>query len=200
MNLELLGKGITGYHAAYGELPPGVFVGPNGDKHSWRTLVIPYILSEQHAAHYCFDLPWNSQNNCDALRDFFDLFVHRCPLDPSPAGPPFNTSYVMLVRAPVEDPETGMASPALLATDAVLVVESIDCGIQFAEPRDLPWEDLWKGDSAFGKSKLNSLHPGVVTALRVDGQVIDVPKDITREDLRKLLRGTATNRKEGGSG
>ena len=79
---------------------------------------------------------------------------------------------------------------AILAPDAVLIVESADCGVEFAEPRDLHWEDLWTGDSPFGKGKLNSHHPNVVNALRADGRVIEIPKDISTGDLRKLLLGT----------
>jgi hypothetical protein len=195
-NLGYLGKGIAGYRSVHGELPQ-VFVGPEGYKHSWRTLVVPYVFPEQSATTYHFDQPWDSQNNREALSRFLDFSVHRCPLDPSPAGHPFFTSYLMLVRPPVKDSATGEMRAAILATDAVLVVESVDCGVQFAEPRDLPWEDLWKDDSPFGKGKLNSLHPRVVKALRADGKVIDIPKDITKEGLRKLLTGTATNREKG---
>lgn len=189
-NLQLVAKGIAGYRNAHGDLPQ-FLVGAKGDKHSWRTLVIPYIFPERSATSYHFDQPWDSSDNRKALwPGFLELFVHRCPLDPSPG--PSLTSYLMLVRAPVKDSETGEMKTPPLASDAVLVVESVDSGVQFAEPRDLPWDDLWKGDSPFGKGKLNSLHPKVVKALRVDGKVIDIPKDITKEDLRKLLAGTAT--------
>lgn len=191
-NLEYLGKGIVGYRKARGELH-AILVDPMGGKHSWRALIAPYALPVDIAVNYRLDRAWDSEDNRTGLRDFLDSsYVYRCPLDPSPAGYPFFTSYLMLVRAPVKDSETGEMKAPTLATDAVLVVESVDSGVQFAEPRDLPWEDLWKGDSPFGKGKLNSLHPKVVKAIRVDGKVIDIPKDITKEDLRKLLAGTAT--------
>ncbi|MHC4178217.1 MAG: hypothetical protein ACYSWU_11965 [Planctomycetota bacterium] len=74
--------------------------------------------------------------------------------------------------------------------DAVLIVECAKSGIKHAEPRDLHWETLWEGDSPFGKGKLNSFHPNVVKALRVDGKVIDISKNISKERLRELLMGT----------
>jgi hypothetical protein len=73
----------------------------------------------------------------------------------------------------------------------VVIVESLDSGIEFAEPRDLLWDDLWKGPSPFGPGKLNSPHPDVVKALRVDGKVIDIPKRLSKEETRKLLMGSA---------
>ncbi|NQU23070.1 MAG: DUF1559 domain-containing protein [Candidatus Nealsonbacteria bacterium] len=190
-NLELLGKGVTGYRSAHGELPQ-VSIGPKGDEHSWRVLVVPCVFPEQSGitSSYRLDQPWDSEDNRDALwPGFLENFVHSCPLDPSPTEDRFFTSYLMLVRPSVRDSETGEMKAASLAPDAVLVVESVNCGIEFAEPRDLPWDDLWEGDSPFGKAKLNSLHRDVVMALRVDGKVIEIPKDITKKDLRKLLSG-----------
>jgi hypothetical protein len=100
----------------------------------------------------------------------------------------------MLVRpdSAALDKNSGDAAP--LPDDAVLIVESVGCRIEYGEPRDLRIEALFEGDSAFGVGKLNSLHPRVVRALRVDGKVIDIPKNISREDLRKLLEGTPPDR------
>jgi len=159
----------------------------------WRAVIAPYVFPEQGVTSYRLDQSWQSENNRKGLLSFLVFSVHRCPLDPTPVGHPFFTSYLMLVRSPVKDSETGAMKAPTLATDAVLIVESVDCGVQFAEPRDLSWDDLWKGDSPFGKGKLNSFHPKVVKALRVDGKVIDIPKDISKEELRKLLNGTPTN-------
>jgi hypothetical protein len=193
--LEFLGKGITAYFSVQGQLPP-FLIGPKGHKHSWRALVAPYVLFDGKPAAgaktYGFDQPWDSENNRNALSVFFEFFIHCCPLDPSPPGYPFFTSYLMLVRPLSKNSETGEMKSATLANDAVLIVESVDCGIQFAEPRDLLWEDLWEGDSPFGKGKLNSVHPKVVKALRVDGKAIDIPKNITKDKLRKLLEGQKT--------
>jgi hypothetical protein len=190
-HLEYLGKGMAGYRNAHGDLPQ-VLEGPNGDKHSWRILVASYVSPDKPFVDYRLDRPWDSVHNRRQLAPLLYIFFSRCRLDPSPAGYPFFTSYLMLVRPPVRDSETGEMKAPPLATDAVLVVESVDCGVAFAEPRDLPWEDLWKGDSPFGKGKLNSRHRNVVMALRVDGKVIEIPKNITKEDLKKLLAGTET--------
>jgi hypothetical protein len=138
---------------------------------------------------YRFDLPWDSQHNRDAVL-LFD--TRRCRLRPlftcrsesRRSDYPF-TSYLMLVR-PAD--ENGTARP--LAPDAVLVVESARCGIKHAEPEDISWESIWEGPTPFGIGKLNSMHPRVVKALRVDGKVIDIPKNIGKRELLKLLNGS----------
>jgi hypothetical protein len=90
-------------------------------------------------------------------------------------------TYLMLVRP---DPTT------TLPDDAVIVVESLGCGIRVQEPRDICLDDLLKSDCPFGIGRLNSAHPEVVKALRADGKVIDIPKDINKGRLRKLLLGS----------
>ena len=40
MNVALLGSGIEAYRKEHGDLPP-FLVGPKGDKHSWRSLIVP---------------------------------------------------------------------------------------------------------------------------------------------------------------
>ena len=56
-----------------------------------------------------------------------------------------------------------------------------------------------RADSPFGVGRLNSRHAKVVKALRADGKVIDIPKDIAKADLRKLLLGgAAKDAKKGG--
>jgi len=135
---------------------------------------------------------WDSPHNLGALPEFGTQIHFSCPAEVrrGPAPFPF-TSYLMLVRSPASSAEKRSAPASSLPPDAVLIVESADCGIKFAEPRDLPWETLWEGASPFGKGKLNSFHPRVVKALRGDGKVIDIPKSIDKQDLQKLLMGTS---------
>ena len=85
---------------------------------------------------YRFDEPWDNQANFDALL-VLPMYVFQCPSESRRIGYPF-TSYLMLVR-PTDDVGTRP-----LPSDAVLVVESAECGIKQTEPKDLQWEALWK--------------------------------------------------------
>ena len=189
--LRTLGEAIVQYRTEHGDLPP-VVSRPGGLQHSWRALLAPtWVVRCDHPDRidYCFDEPWDSPHNRDALRVSTLFCRYTCPLENPTEG--YNlASYVMMVRPAVKDPSTGRLAQPALPDDAVLIVESANCGIEYGEPRDLDWDTLWQGDSPFGPGKLNSLHDGVVKAVRVDGKVIDIPKNLPKEKLRKLLSGS----------
>jgi hypothetical protein len=190
IQLKQLGQAIVEYRTQHGDLPP-VTLGPGGLQHSWRVLLAPKLLARslvQKTIDYRFDEPWNSAHNRDSVLNSDLSCRYTCPLENPTVGYRF-VSYVMLVR-PSKDAGGGSAAKAQLPDDAVLIVESAYSGIEYGEPRDLQWETLWKGDSPFGRGKLNSLHKNVIKGVRVDGKVIDIPKTIGRDELRKLLNGS----------
>jgi hypothetical protein len=190
LNLEYIGKAIVDYRAMHGNLPQ-VVKSPGGHEHSWRALLIPNLLARselQKTIDYRLDDPWNSPHNRESLRNSTLSCRCTCPLESDIVGHPF-ISYVMLVRPVSKDPHTGRPVQAALPDDAVLIVESANCHIEYAEPKDIDWNALWEGESPFGPGKLNSLHPRIVKAVRVDGKVIDIPKNLGEDELRKLLSG-----------
>lgn len=188
--LKALGKAIVEYRTQHGDLPH-VVSGPGGRQQSWRVLLAPNLLARsdlQKTIDYRFEEAWDSPHNRDSVLKSALSCRYTCPLEDCTFGYPFVT-YVMLVRPATKDVHTGRLLETPLPDDAVLVVESAHCGIEYGEPRDLAWETLWTGESPFGLGKLNSLHPNVVKAVRVDGKVIDIPKTIGKDQLRKLLEG-----------
>ncbi len=185
-HLAGLGEAITRYRAEKGCLPQTV-VGPGGIKRSWRALIVPYRLQGRNYFDYRPEEPWDSPHNRrQFLRSVAGLYT--CPLESQVADYPF-VSYLMLLRGNSGRVDQSGHGQGSLPDEAVLVVESEGCHIEYGEPRDLDMESLFKGPSPFGVGKLNSLHPGVVKALRVDGKVIDIPKNISRDRLRALLDG-----------
>lgn len=191
--LRDIGDAIAQYTKIHGALP-AVVSGPNASEHSWRMAIMPYLdRSDLGKLDYRMYERWDSPHNRDALVERPIQFYFSCPAERrnGPFPYPF-TSYLMLVRGPGTPSERDEVTVPILPPDAVLIVESACCAIPFAEPRDLAWDDLWKGPSPFGKGMLNSLHPTVVKALRADGKVIDIPKDINGRDLQKLLAGTTS--------
>jgi hypothetical protein len=188
--LEALGKATVDYRRKHGDLPQSI-MGPEGHKHSWRTLLVATLLARsgvQKTVDYRFDEPWDSAGNRGSVRNSTLSCRCTCPLENNIIGHPF-ISYVMLVRPANKAAREGRLGEATLPDDAVLIVESANCRIEYAEPKDLEWNALWEGESPFGVGKLNSLHPGVVKAVRVDGKVIDIPKSLGRDELKKLLNG-----------
>jgi hypothetical protein len=185
--LDVIAQAIACYRNEEGPLPQ-VLAEPNGLNRSWRTLLAPYLSKgRSHNFDYRSDEPWNSPHNRLQFRTWVPC-RYTCPLEANSADYPF-ASYVMLKRMKSSEREKDVRKDTQLADDAVLIVESADCQIEPGEPRDVDIESLFKGDSPFGIGRLNSLHPKVVKAMRTDGRVIDIPKDISKEDLRKLLQG-----------
>jgi hypothetical protein len=187
--LVVLGKAIVEYRAEHGELPQ-TLTGPKGDRHSWRALVAPTRLAwtDHGKMDYRLDEPWDSARNREAVSKFAQHTLgYTCPLENRKDDYRF-VSYVMLVR-PAKEQNAERAVETALPDAAVLIVESANCGIEYFEPKDLDWDSLWIGDSPFGPGKLNALHPTVVRAIRVDGKVIDIPKEIGKDELKKLLNG-----------
>ena len=77
-----------------------------GTNTAGAALITPYVFAEEGPPRYFhhFDQSWDSHDNREALRTGSDVprLLHRCPLDPCPTGPPLFTSYLMLVRPPVD--------------------------------------------------------------------------------------------------
>lgn len=188
-NLEMLAKAISAYEADHGSCP-SFTVDDGGNKVSWRILIAPYVLMSYDSApslleafDYRFDESWNSPHNKAALSRI-PLDAYYCPTCENAFKKNTYTSYVMLAR-----PTAGRGQQQSLPPNAVVVVESANCEIGIAEPRDVSWDSLWEGESPYGKGKLNSMHPKVVKGIRVDGTVIDIPKGLDGRKLKMLLNG-----------
>ncbi len=76
-----------------------------------------------------------------------------------------------------------------LPDTAVIVVESVDSGIHWMEPRDLDMRILLDSDTPFGVGKLNSYHDGYVNALRKNGEVVQISKSWNKEKVLAVLEG-----------
>ncbi len=188
--LQSIHEGLVGSNANYPQCAPYI-VGPNGDKHSWRISVMQYLERRSENSPlkgYRFDQPWDSPHNREVVQQRgLHLFL-RCRLEEGSRRDYPYTSYLLLVR-----PESGRTAQTL-SPKAVIVVESANCGVEYFEPKDLPWDSLWEGSSPFGLGKLHSLHPTIVRALCVDGTIIEIPRNLDTAKLRAVLDGTATLR------
>lgn len=186
-NLELVAKALEHYERENGRCP-AVVVDETGGPHSWRMHILPFILRQYDGADwflnsfsYRLSEAWDSEHNKSSLHGIL-VSVFHCPADEDSWN---ETSYLMLVRPADEN-----GNPADVPHNAVVIVESSGCGIGIAQPKDLKWDDLWKGESPYGKGKLNSNHKGVIKAIRADGTIIDIPKNLKRDKLKQLLQGS----------
>ncbi|MDA7980679.1 MAG: DUF1559 domain-containing protein [Pirellulales bacterium] len=183
-NLEGIARAIHCYQTTHGELPPHEVL-HNGHKHGWRAAIADFLTGESSVwkSGYDFGASWDSDSNRSSMRSFSPFF--NCTEENTALGYPY-TSFVMLLRRSADNT---FISPNELRPKAVLIVESSDSRIETGEPRDLKVADLFDGNGPFGPGRLNSRHEYHVNAMCVDGSVINIPKTISENELKKLLAG-----------
>jgi len=149
---------------------------------SWRYIIARDKMASGHIDiwyNWDVDESWQDTHNNEEIA--FPYFACHVESVASKQRKVSETSYLMLLR-----PNTNMDS---LSNSVVIVVESADCGIHWMEPRDLSIETLHKVDNPFGKGLLNSYHDGYVYALRKNGNIIRISKNLQKCDVLAILEG-----------
>jgi hypothetical protein len=168
-NLQRIGVAMQSYYADFGCFPPAYLADSKGrPQHSWRALLLPY-LDPPLAAQYRLDEPWDGPNN--SLLTSRIPAVYRCPSD-SLSDQSNTTDYVVINGggAIFDGPKCTKASEITDGTGStLLVVEIVDSGIVWLEPRDLRIEQLVGGVNA--ADEVSSNHPAGANVLTADGKV-----------------------------
>ncbi|MGO9109778.1 MAG: DUF1559 domain-containing protein [Thermoguttaceae bacterium] len=202
--LRQIGLALQNYHQVNGCFPPAYIADRNGKPiHSWRVLILPYM--EYDALYKQCDLtqPWDAPKNKKLLAYHFREFV--CPNDTSADAPSATqTSYVAVVgpsAAWAGEKSRKLADFGNDAANTIMLVEVVNSGIDWAEPRDLSLDSLGVVDANSFAPALSSNHrpreeffftydygdvvcvamaDGSVNVLRTDGR--------SSEELRKILQ------------
>ena len=144
-NLKRIGVALQQYYDRCGSFPPAFVLNEQGERwHSWRVLLLPDLGYPDLYDQYCFDEPWNGPRNRQLLERMPD--VYGCPADRD--RPAENTNYFAIVGPQTAWPEQyalrlehvtdGTANTACL-------LEGVDAGIAWLEPRDFNHADLTNG-------------------------------------------------------
>lgn len=192
-NLKMIGLGLQTYADVYGRFPPAYIADAEGrPMHSWRVLILPYIEHKPLHKLYDFNEPWDGPHNRLLAKNIPPCY--QCPSDPALPGTA-NTSYVAITgpqtlwagdtAAEFEDINDG-------TSNTLAVVEIAGSGINWMEPRDLPFSALNLGVNAPQGGGISSTHPGEANVVFCDGSTRIVQSTIPVE----LLKAFAT--KSGG--
>lgn len=168
-NLQRIGVAMQSYYADYGCFPPGYVADAKGRPlHSWRALLLPY-LDPPLAIQYHFDEPWDGPRN-SLLADRIPE-VYRCPAD-ALSDVSNTTDYVVINGKDTifDGPNcTKMADITDGAANTLLVVEVVESGIVWLEPRDLRIEQITGGVNS--ADEVASHHTGGAHVLTADGKL-----------------------------
>ena len=186
-NLKQIGIALLNYHESYGSFPPAYITNKEGKPiHSWRILVAK-ILEPEKFDNYRFQESWDSPHNLKVAEQVPNYF--RCPnsADEDSKG---QTSYVAVVGEDTVFPFAEAVKLEDVKDDkdtTILIVEAVETGIFWTEPRDLLISEMSsqiQQDKKNGLSSNDFIGPGMVS---VNGLTKRIPPSISGEQLKGML-------------
>jgi prepilin-type processing-associated H-X9-DG protein len=185
-NLKQIGLGLQNYADVYRCFPPAYTTDAAGKPmHSWRVLILPFIEQQALYKRYDFNEPWDGPNNSLLAKEM--PIVFHCPADK--ANPGTLTDYVAIVgpetiwqanRGATFDEVTDGSS------NTIAVVEATGLGVNWMEPRDLPFSAVANGINPKQGPGMASQHPGAVIAVFADGHTQTIQQNLSRKLLRAI--------------
>jgi hypothetical protein len=185
-NLIGIGLALQTYADVHGRFPPAYITDAKGNRmHSWRVLILPYIDQKLLYDQYDFNEPWNGPHN--RLLAKYMPPAYRCPSDDvSLSG---ETSY-----AAIDGPGTvwcgnkGSTFKDIKdgTSNTLAVVEAAGAGIDWMEPRDVPFSSLSSGIMLSTKPGISSRHVDACIASFCDGHTNPLHSTITVKTLQAL--------------
>jgi hypothetical protein len=186
-NIKQLVLAFHNYHDEHSCFPPAYITDENGrPMHSWRVLIYPYIEGSTALAGYDFNEPWDGPNNRKLASQMPDIF--RCPAHSK--GASGETHYVAVVGdETIWRQSKSMSFTEMLdgSTNTIALVEAVDSGINWLEPRDLDFSTMSFTINATGGASLSSDHPGGCMVALADGSARFLGETMPPETLRALL-------------
>lgn len=186
-NLKMIALGLQNYADINGCFPPAYLADASGKPmHSWRVLILPYIEQKPLYDQYDFSEPWDGPHNRMLAKQVPPWL--QCPSDPSLPSTA-STSYVA-----VTGPETIWAGETGVGfndigdgtSNTLAVVEIANSGINWMEPRDLPFSAVALGVNPSSKSGISSAHPGMAQVVFCDGHAMPLESTISVKTLKAL--------------
>ena len=142
-NLKQIGMGVRAYCDEQGCYPlPCTRDKAGRPMHSWRLLILPYLINEH--SNYDLNEPWDSPSNRNALARYQHAYC--CPTAQS--WPPYSgtTNYVAIVGRRAAGRHMDASQKDLDSqqqkAETFLIVETANSEIQWKEPKDIYVDDL----------------------------------------------------------
>jgi prepilin-type processing-associated H-X9-DG protein len=153
--------------------------------HSWRVLLLPFLEFKPLYEKYRFDEPWDGPHNRELASPETNSF--RCPAD---EGPDTNTSYLVVVGPKTVCPGAKSVKISEIAgglSNTILLVEVVNSGIKWTEPRDLSDVEAIRGINPKSGFGISSHHEGGAQIAFADGSTGFLPNDTSPDDMQSFL-------------
>ena len=186
-HLKQLGLALQNYNDVYKCFPPVCTTDANGKPmHSWRVLILPFLEERSLYAKYDLNEPWDGPHNRLLAKQMPATF--RCPEDATnPAGV---TDYVAIVGPEtIWQPDHGTTFAEIKdgSSNTIAVIEAAGLGVNWMEPRDLPFAAVDKGINPKQGQGISSHHSGAAIAMFADGHVQTIEESIPLATLKALF-------------
>jgi hypothetical protein len=185
-HLKQLALAMHNYHDKYGSFPPAYVADKNGrPMHSWRVLLLPFLELGPLYDQYRFDEPWNGPHNRLLAESAPSLF--HCPFDTDAKT---DASYLVVVGPKTIFPGASSIKIADITdgtSNTILLVEAVDSGINWLEPRDMSYEEALRGINPKTGWGISSHHEGGAQVALADGSVRLLPDKTPVEQFRLFL-------------
>jgi prepilin-type processing-associated H-X9-DG protein len=195
-NLEKINLALHKYHDANGHFPMTNKVGKNGDLLlSWRVEILP-MMDQGYFFNYRYNLlkkdePWDSPRNAEVLKQLFSE-VYKCPSASRGKINNFNTNYVAVIGPGTAWHEDGPVKLSDLpdgGKHTVMVVEVVNSGVHWAEPRDLTVGEALDRMKSREGLHISTTHAGYIQILFADGHAQSISTYTSISVWEKLLGG-----------
>jgi prepilin-type processing-associated H-X9-DG protein len=192
-NLKGIGLAMHNYHDANKHFPrPNIYDKDGKPLFSWRVEILPMMEYGPLYNSLKNVEPWNSPTNAPLLSTV-PLPEYICC---STSSNIYSTNYVAVIGPGTpwnEDRTMNLSEFPDGGSHTVMLVETENANMHWAEPRDLTVEEALEGLRTGKGLRILSPHPGVINVLFADGAVRSLPSRMPISLWEKLLAGEITD-------
>ena len=175
---------VANYHETFKCYPPPFIADADGKPmHSWRVLLLPYLEHNDLYQKYRFDEPWDGPNNSQLADQMPSVYaLHGCE---KPSN--VTTNYLRVVGYQTASPPNRTLNlPSITdgTSSTLFIVENVDAGVHWMEPRDLAFESM-----SFTINAPNGISSWLdpPAGLMLDGRVQTIPAETPPKVVSALL-------------
>jgi len=167
--LDMVGHAIQDYYEVHGRFPPAYVLDDSGKPmHSWRVLLLPHLGYHSLFERYDMQKPWDSAENLELAEEMPDEY--RCPrLDR--LGTTTTNCVGVVGAATAWSGPLGRKRADFVdgLSTTIMVLLAPDTGINWLEPRDLAFDQLFGDQSADATEHLEMLQSSCIYCCTADG-------------------------------